>query len=90
MLVGLVVISNQIVDTLKQCRHCLTIVFFFSDEFSFREHLNKVHKTITSFTTEVFSVRCDVCYDCDYRLINWLKQAGAGVNEFINLHKNQV
>jgi hypothetical protein len=58
------VIGNKIVDTLKQCGHCLAVVLFFGDELTLCEDLNQIHKTITGFTAKVLGIGCDVC---DYR-----------------------
>ena len=43
VLVCLIVVCNQVVDTFEQSSHSFCIVFFFQNKLSFGEHLNEVH-----------------------------------------------
>ena len=43
VLVSLIMISNQVIDTLEQSSQSSTIVLFLQQELSFGEHLNQVH-----------------------------------------------
>lgn len=43
VLVSLIMISNQVIDTLEQSSQSSTIVLFLQQELSFGKHLNQVH-----------------------------------------------
>jgi len=73
MLVGLVVVRDQVVDTLKQGGQGAAIVFLLHEELLLREDLDEINQAITSLATQLLSVRCEVGNHSHNRLVDRLK-----------------
>jgi len=52
VLVGFVVVGQQIVDALKQSRQRLAVVLLLQQEFLLRKHLHQVHQTVAGLPTQ--------------------------------------
>jgi hypothetical protein len=56
VLIGLIVIGNQIIDALEKRSQSPAVILLLKEELSLRENLDKVHQPITSFTTKLLCV----------------------------------
>ena len=65
MLIGLIVVGDQVVDAFKEGRQRTAVVLLLKQELFLREDLNEVDEAVACFTTETFGVRREVRNDGD-------------------------
>ena len=73
MLIGLVMVSKEVVDTLEKSGESPAIILFLQQKFFLRESLNEVDESITSLSAERLGVRSQVGDDCNDRLVDRLQ-----------------
>lgn len=84
VLVGLIMVSYQVINGLKNTGKSLAVVFSFLQKIVFSEYLDHVDEAIAGFFAEAFYVRSYVCEDCDDRLVNRSEESGTVVNQLVN------
>ena len=75
VLISLIMVSNQIVNALKECRKSATVVLFLEQELLLGEHLHQVNKSIASLSAKLFCVGSQVGNDSNDALVDGLEEA---------------
>ncbi len=90
VMVRLIMVSNQVVHSLKKGSQASAVVLFFLQEFFLREDLQKIHQPITRLSAQRLRIRCNVRNHSNDALVNGFQQARAIVNELIDRQEHEV
>ena len=90
MLIGLIVVGEQVVDALEQRSQRAAVVFLFEKELLLGEDLHQVHQSIARFSAQLPCIGSQVGDYGDDGLVDWLEQPRSRLDQLVDRQEDQV
>ena len=90
MLVGVVLVGDEVVDAFEEGGEGFAVVFFLRQKTRLCKHSHQIHQPITRVFAQISRIRRDIRHDCHNTFVDGFEEAGACVDQFVGGEEDEV